>query len=153
MASQICLEDVLARHGALESSQLIDLSLFDDWPIYAGEKIEPWDVLGVLHSPPVCRDLGCFAFQWSFTLYQNEVDYVNIEFNCYDASEEPKFQHLNYYKGALVYVRHIKMYEKSIAGLYAPYGRLETGRPHYCHRTIYALDPSMKDLRDFEKVS
>ena len=153
MDSNLCLENVLHKYGALESSQLIDLSLFDDWPLYAGSRIEPWDLLGVLKSAPVCRDLGCNAFQWSFTLYQTETDYMNIEFNSYSSVEEPKFQQLEYYRGAIIYIRHLKPYEPSISGLYAPYGRLDVGRPHWLHRTIYALDPTMKELRDFENVS
>ena len=143
---------MLEKYEALEASSLIDLSIFDDWPNFACEKIDPWDCLGVLAYPPHCRDLCCGAFQWTITLYQNEVDYIRINFNCYSADSEPKFQQLNYYVGAIIYIRHIKPFAKSEAGLYSPFGNSDAGKPHYLHRTILALDPTLEELRDFEKV-
>ena len=145
------LESLLDKYQALESSWLIDLSLYDG-PTFTNGRIDPWDIIGVLKAPPTCRNLNSGAFQWRFTLYQSETDSINIEFNCYAAKDEPKFQRLNYYTGAIIYVRHIKVFEKTEAGLYAPFGTEEAGRAHYCHRTIYALDPTMKELRQFEKV-
>ena len=117
-------------------------------------KIDPWDILGVLACLPTSEDLGNGEFRWKITVFQTENEYIDIEFTTGSADEEPKFQRLEYPPGSIVYIRHIKPYEKGEAALYSPFGQNEgnPGKKHYNHRTIFGIDATDNDLRCFEQV-
>ena len=131
---------------------MIDLTKYDNWPENAALWIDSWDILGVLACLPISEDLGNGQFRWKITVFQTENEYINIEFNTGSAEEEPKFQHLEHPPGSIVYIRHIKPYEKGVAGLYSPFGGSEAGKKHYNHRTFFAIDASTNDLRRFDQV-
>ena len=136
----------------MQFSKLIDLETFDDWPENCALPNAPWDLVGILVNFPHITDLKCGIFRWTFTVYQSENSYVNIEFNTDRERDEPKFQRLVDCAGQLIFIRHLLPIDEGRAGLYAPYDRPQNLWPHYNHRTIFCMDTSYKYVEQFEKV-
>ena len=130
---------------------MIDLETFDVFPRFSGQKVDSWDVIGILAKDPRVTSVGLF-YRWELTIFQNATEVLTIEFDTNAADEEPKFQRLQDPIGCLVFVKHIKPQWKGHAGLYTPFGQPDQGQIHYNHRTIIVMDTNREDLIKFEKV-
>ena len=138
--------------NAIEESNLIDLTVFDTFPDYANDEVYPWDIIGILAAFPDVRRLGDGDFLWKIKIFQTENRSVNIEFKTSSSAEEPKFCRIADPVGKIVYIRHITMWSKGNAGLYAPFGKTQFQKQHFNYRTILVLDFTAEEMEKFEQV-
>ena len=122
------------------------------WPSTNEEIEDVGDFLGVLGDYPIIRSKGENTNEFTMTLFQTCDHRLDITFDCESAEMEPKFQQLIDGPGTIVFIRHIMPYEEGHAVLHPPINIPYKEKPHFRHRTIFAVEANIDQLQSYLKV-